>query len=364
MSYNPVTDFLGLLRTSAAGVRNARMPGLDFLVSALARIGFINLSVGPNPPIVNQAATVWLQPAVPSWSAEGAFFLWNPSLQVYQPATPALWTLILQAALSPSNILPLINGIAAAGVSLFYSRADHVHPTDVTRAPLNSPLFTGTPEAPTPNPGDNSPNLATTAFVQAAVSAAVVPIPIGTLIPYAGPTAPSANWAIANGQVLNRITFASLFAIIGTTFGAGDGVSTFGVPDMRGRTVAGVDGGVGRLTTATMTSQALGGVGGLETSALTAAQIPTITSNATNTITVAAANGGANIPSTNSSIGTVGNAAEAGFDSPATGNTTNWLTTSSWSGSNAINVTSNNTSGAVHSNMQPTIELNYIIRVS
>lgn len=345
MSYNPVTDFLGLLRTTAAGVRNARMPGLDFLVSALARIGFINLSVGPNPPVINQAATVWLQPAVPSWSAEGAFFLWNPSLLVYQPATPALWTLLLQAALSPSNILPLINGIASAGVSLFYSRADHVHPTDATRAPLASPVFTGNPQAPTPLPGDNSQELATTAFVQASVTAAVVPIPIGAAIPYAGATAPSANWVIANGQVLNRITFAALFAAIGTAFGSGDGVSTFGIPDLRGRVVAGVDNGVGRLTAATMSSQALGGAGGNETKVLTTPNLPPYTPSGavTSTTPITGFNPGVS--------GFVGQAG-SGFPPVAIPITSTFAGTPQGGTSTAFGI------------VQPTLELNYLIRAS
>jgi hypothetical protein len=42
-----------------------------------------------------------------------------------------------------------MNGTQAAGTSNLYARADHVHPTDTSRAPLASPTFTGTPAAPT-----------------------------------------------------------------------------------------------------------------------------------------------------------------------------------------------------------------------
>lgn len=97
MAYNPATDFLALLRLTAGGVRSERMPGLDWFVSALQRIGFISLSVAQSAPTVNQASTVWLQPALPDWNAEGVVWLWNASLPVpaYQAATPALWVAFL-----------------------------------------------------------------------------------------------------------------------------------------------------------------------------------------------------------------------------------------------------------------------------
>lgn len=60
---------------------------------------------------------------------------------------------------------PAMNGTAAAGTSAKFSRADHIHPTDTTRAPLASPGFTGTPTAPTAANGTNTTQLATTAFV-------------------------------------------------------------------------------------------------------------------------------------------------------------------------------------------------------
>jgi hypothetical protein len=63
---------------------------------------------------------------------------------------------------------PVVNGTAAVGTSLRYSRQDHVHGTDTTRAPLNSPTFTGTPAAPTAAAGTNTTQLATTAFVTTA----------------------------------------------------------------------------------------------------------------------------------------------------------------------------------------------------
>ena len=63
-----------------------------------------------------------------------------------------------------------MNGTRAVGTSKKCARADHVHPTDTSRAPLASPAFTGTPTAPTASSGTNTTQIATTAFVQSAVS--------------------------------------------------------------------------------------------------------------------------------------------------------------------------------------------------
>lgn len=73
---------------------------------------------------------------------------------------------------SPSSTTPQMDGEAATGSETDYSRGDHVHPTDTSRAPLASPTFTGTPSAPTASQGTDTTQLATTAFVQTAVAAA------------------------------------------------------------------------------------------------------------------------------------------------------------------------------------------------
>lgn len=68
--------------------------------------------------------------------------------------------------------------------------------------------------------------------------------PAGTILPYAGDTAP-AGWLICDGTALNRNTYATLFAVVGTRFGYGDS-SNFRIPDLRGQFLRGRDGGVGR----------------------------------------------------------------------------------------------------------------------
>lgn len=69
-------------------------------------------------------------------------------------------------------------------------------------------------------------------------------IPPGTVIHVCTQTAP-AGWLKANGAAVSRSTYATLFAAIGTTFGAGDGTTTFTLPDLRGEFIRGFDDGRG-----------------------------------------------------------------------------------------------------------------------
>lgn len=108
-------------------------------------------------------------------------------------------------------------------------------------APLASPSLTGTPAAPTPATGTRSTQLATTAFVGAESQIAA---PVGSVYTFAGATVPT-GWLKCNGALLSRTTYAALFAVIGTTYGAGDGSTTFALPDLRGEFVRGFDDGRG-----------------------------------------------------------------------------------------------------------------------
>lgn len=69
--------------------------------------------------------------------------------------------------------------------------------------------------------------------------------PTGTIIQFAA-TTPPAGFLECNGDAISRSTYANLFAIIGTTFGAGDTTTTFNLPDMRGYFPRGWDNGAGR----------------------------------------------------------------------------------------------------------------------
>jgi len=127
-----------------------------------------------------------------------------------------------------------MDGTQSAGNSTKPSRADHIHPTDTTRAPIASPAFTGAPTAPTAGPGDSSSKIATTAFV---INNGM---PVGSIIFTARPSAP-AGYVKASGAAIGREAYAALFAVIGTIYGAGDGSTTFNLPDLRGMFVRGLD---------------------------------------------------------------------------------------------------------------------------
>ena len=86
-----------------------------------------------------------------------------PTAAIDTNTTQVATTAFVLAQATAAN--PLVNGTAAAGSSSRYARADHVHPTDTTRAPVASPTFTGTPAAPTPAADTDTMQLATTAFV-------------------------------------------------------------------------------------------------------------------------------------------------------------------------------------------------------
>lgn len=129
------------------------------------------------------------------------------------------------------------------------------------------------------------PNSMLAADVAAANAAQIAAaLPAGVMVDFAGTAAP-AGWLLCAGQAVSRTTYAALFAAIGVVHGAGDGTTTFNVPDMRGRVAAGKDdmGGsaAGRLTTggSGVNGASLGANGGAETHTLTAAQIPAHTHN-------------------------------------------------------------------------------------
>lgn len=67
-------------------------------------------------------------------------------------------------------------------------------------------------------------------------------VPVGSITMWPTATAPS-QWLICNGSAVSRNLYAHLFSVIGTTYGAGDGSTTFNVPNFSGRVPRGVDGG-------------------------------------------------------------------------------------------------------------------------
>lgn len=178
---------------------------------------------------------------------------------------------------------------------------------------------------------------------------------IGELIPYTGHVALPLT-VIPQGQTLNRASYPDLWAFAqlhiasGNTFyNNGNGTTTFGIGDTRGRVIAGVDALANRLGSSNFGTSAnvIGAAGGVDTHTLTLAQIPTgITSSGSFT-------------SSQSTVVT-SNADTTGF-STGSGGVSQW---NAWPNGTAqsrgaitgsLAVTSNNTSGGAHNNVQPTI---------
>src|SRR5437899_2344559 len=108
-------------------------------------------------------------------------------------------------------------------------------------------------------------------IVAGPVSRVEIPtVPTGLVLPFAGSAAPT-GWALCDGSAISRTTFSRAFAALGTTYGVGDGSTTFNLPDLRGRAVFGKDdmGGsaANRITNggSGITGTTLGAAGGTET---------------------------------------------------------------------------------------------------
>lgn len=195
-------------------------------------------------------------------------------------------------------------------------------------------------------------------------------IPIGASVDFWGSTAPNSSFVLAYGQAVSRTTYSTLFSLFSTTYGSGDGSTTFNIPDCRGRVIAGKDdmGGsaASRITTATIAAggATLGAAGGAETLTLTAAQIPSITSSGTNSITVyPGGNSGISIPYTDGTWFNAGAQIGTSWQVSARSGGSTILPVTSFSNNNSISVTSNNTSGSAHGNVQPTIICNKLLRI-
>ena len=180
-------------------------------------------------------------------------------------------------------------------------------------------------------------------------SAAVsVLMPSGTVLPFAGSALPGNpnDYLFCNGAAVSRSTYSTLFTAIGITYGVGNGSTTFNLPDLRGRVIAGQDdmGGASanRLTglTGGVDGDVLGGSGGAETHTLATSELPAHDHD----IDTAFKN--------NSTNGVAGNY--------PTG--TNVSSPSGAQLSANTNSIKNTGGGGAHNNVQPTFILNYIIK--
>jgi microcystin-dependent protein len=189
-------------------------------------------------------------------------------------------------------------------------------------------------------------------------------IPIGGLMLYLGATAPNSAFVLPFGQAISRTTYATLFALVGTTFGPGDGSTTFNVLDLRGRGIFGQDnmGGsaAGRITLAggNFDGTVLGGTGGAQNHTLTTAEMPVHNHTASDS--------GHSHAIRQQNTGDVGQALQIGGTQPNAS-----LGAAGSSGSNNGNTQPSNASitvanagsGGSHTIMPPAMMLPYILRI-
>jgi microcystin-dependent protein len=200
------------------------------------------------------------------------------------------------------------------------------------------------------------------------LGSAALTLPSGIINPFAGTTAPD-GWLLCFGQAISRSVYSDLFNALSTTYNTGGEAGTdFRLPDLRGRAIAGKDdmgGTAANILTATVLSAAntLGATGGTQTHTLTEAQMPvhthtqnahTHTQNAHGHTVRGEAQtypGNALLPYLQPYYNLTGTAdSRAIVDTTATNQNTT--------------ATNNNAgSGSAHLNTQPTIVLNYIIKV-
>jgi microcystin-dependent protein len=178
-------------------------------------------------------------------------------------------------------------------------------------------------------------------------------MPAGVIVPYGGTTEPT-GWLFCYGQAISRTTYATLFSAISTTYGTGDGSTTFNLPDLRGRVVAGQDdmgGSSANRLTSPINGDTLGAAGGAESVTLARSDLP----NDTVTTTSEGDHSHAYFNMTSLGISGGSGGAREVFQISATSTSTNGAHTHTIPLNGGVTQTA-------HANVQPTIILNYIIR--
>lgn len=170
----------------------------------------------------------------------------------------------------------------------------------------------------------------------------------GMILPYAGSSAPT-GYILCDGSAISRTTYSALFTKLSTTYGVGDGSTTFNIPDFRGRTLMGYGAGSG------LTSRLMGATGGNETHTLSTSELPSHNHGVTDPTHRHAwtskkqYNSGSVTPGPANDVDQFIN----GGNSDST-----WVTASATTGITVDNAGG----GGSHPNIQPCLVLNFIIK--
>ena len=128
-------------------------------------------------------------------------------------------------SLATGNPLKIIKGAE------FDTEFNNIATAVSSKADASSPTFTGTPLAPTAASGTNTQQIATTAFVQTAVATSAI---TGEIKMWTGTSAPT-GYLLCDGSAVSRTVYSALYAVLGTTYGSGDGSTTFNLPNFTNR---------------------------------------------------------------------------------------------------------------------------------
>jgi len=204
--------------------------------------------------------------------------------------------------------------------------------------------------------------------------------PTATIVSYAASSAPT-GWLLCSGQAVSRTTYATLFSTISTTYGVGDGSTTFNVPDLRGRAAVGLDNMGGTDATRLDLANTLGTGAGAQYHTLTTAQLASHTHTGpshTHTFTTGTVSSNhdhayndsffaegtvANFGLGGSPVGVDYDNSYLGFE---VGRTTGGIsanhTHSGTTNGEGTGATGSAGGDTAHNNMQPSLLLNYIIK--
>lgn len=154
----------------------------------------------------------------------------------------------------------------------------------------------------------------------------------GVVTQYAGSTAPT-GWLICDGTAVSRTTYADLFGVIGTLYGTGDSLTTFNIPNLKGKVAVGRD-------TSDVQFDGMGETGGAKTHTLTATEMPA-----------------------HDHGGRVGGTSNGDYIGLQGGGQGGWGLAQDGANNNIYRMTiPSQGGGAAHNNLQPYVVLNYIIK--
>lgn len=204
-------------------------------------------------------------------------------------------------------------------------------------------------------------------------------IPTGGVTMYGAGSAPS-GWLLCDGTAVSRTTYAALFAVISTTYGVGNGTTTFNLPNLKGKVPVGLD-------SADTAFDALGETGGAKTHTLTSSEMPSHTHTQDSHLHSAGAHTHTGSTGPGSAVMYVRSAAgllyagnrTTGYSSGSSeqfvdggafssnfpgAEHTHQLTTSAGTGDvGSTTATNQNTGGGgAHNNLQPYLVMNFIIK--